>query len=93
MDEIYTARLNRVCEELNKKGLDQMLVSDPLSIRYLTGVWVQPYERLYALYVRTDGKHCFFLNNLFVIPEVDLEQVWMSDTDDCIGMVAEHIAK
>ena len=93
MEKMYTARLNRVCEELQKMGLDQMIVSDPLSIRYLTGVWVQPYERLYALYVRTDGKHCFFLNNLFVIPEVDLDQVWMSDTDDCIGMVAERIAK
>ena len=92
MEKMYTARLNRVCEELQKMGLDQMIVSDPLSIRYLTGVWVQPYERLYALYVRTDGKHCFFLNNLFVIPEVDLDKIWMSDTDDCIGIVASHIA-
>ena len=46
---------------LNKMGLTQMIVSDPLSIRYLTGVWVDPYERLYALYLRTDGKHRFFL--------------------------------
>ena len=92
MKEIYGVRLNRVCEELQKMGLSQMIVSDPLSIWYLTGVWVQPYERLYALYVRTDGKHCFFLNNLFVIPEVDLDKVWMSDTDDCTGIVASHIA-
>lgn len=93
MEEIYTARLNRVCKELEKEGLEQMIVSDPLSIRYLTGVWVQPYERLYALHVRTDGKHCFFLNNLFVIPDVDLDQVWMADTDDCIGIVASRIAE
>ena len=93
MEEIYTARLNRVCKELEKGGLEQMIVSDPLSIRYLTGVWVQPYERLYALHVRTDGKHCFFLNNLFVIPDVDLDQVWMADTDDCIGIVASRIAE
>ena len=92
MKEIYGVRLNRVCEELQKMGLSQMIVSDPLSIWYLTGVWVQPYERLYALYVRTDGKHCFFLNNLFVIPEVDLDKIWMSDTDDCTGIVASHIA-
>lgn len=96
MKEIYGVRLNRVCEELQKMGLEQMIVSDPLSIWYLTGVWVQPYERLYALYVRTDGKHCFFLNNLFVVPEVDLDKVWMSDTDDCTGIVAltsPHTAK
>ena len=42
MKEIYGVRLNRVCEELQKMGLSQMIVSDPLSIWYLTGVWVQP---------------------------------------------------
>lgn len=93
MEKIYSDRLARVCGELTKRNLTQMIVSDPLSIRYLTGVWVWPMERLYALYLRTDGKHCFFLNNLFVIPETDIEQVWMSDTDDCIGLVANHIAQ
>lgn len=93
MDKRYADRLGRVCEELEKQELAQMLVTDPLSIRYLTGVWVEPYERLYALYLRTDGRHCFFLNHLFVIPETDLEKKWMSDTDDCLGMVASHIAQ
>ncbi len=92
MEERYLSRLGRVCEEMKKKELSQMIVSDPLSIRYLTGVWVQPYERLYALYLRTDGKHCFFLNRLFVIPETDIDTLWYSDTDDCVGMIASHIA-
>ena len=60
-----------------------MIVSDPLSIGYLTGVWIEPYERLFAFYIRIDGKHIFFLNNLFVIPDIDVTKVWMSDTDDC----------
>lgn len=68
MEQMYITRLEHVCSRLTKMGLTQMIVSDPLSIRYLTGVWVDPYERLYALYLRTDGKHRFFLNNLFCCP-------------------------
>lgn len=66
MEQMYITRLEHVCSRLTKMGLTQMIVSDPLSIRYLTGVWVDPYERLYALYLRTDGKHRFFLNNLLL---------------------------
>jgi len=93
MNKRYSDRIARVCGELTKRNLTQMIVSDPMSIHYLTGIMVHPMERLYALYLRTDGKHCLFLNNLFVIPETDLEQLWMSDTDDCIGLIAQHIAK
>ena len=87
MNQLYTDRLARVCSRLREQGLTQMIVSDPLSIGYLTGVWIKPYERLFAFYIRTDGKHIFFLNNLFVIPDIDVTKVWMSDTDDCIGIV------
>ena len=66
MNQLYTDRLARVCSRLREHGLTQMIVSDPLSIGYLTGVWIEPYERLFAFYIRIDGKHIFFLNNLFV---------------------------
>ncbi len=66
MEQMYKTRREHVSSRLTKSGLTQMIVSDPLSIRYLTGVWVDPYERLYALYLRTDGKHRFFLNNLLL---------------------------
>ena len=83
MEQMYITRLEHVCSRLTKMGLTQMIVSDPLSIRYLTGVWVDPYERLYALYLRTDGKHRFFLNNLFVVPDIDIPKTWFSDTSQC----------
>ena len=57
-----------------------------------------PYRRMdralrtaFCFYIRIDGKHIFFLNNLFVIPDIDVTKVWMSDTDDCIGIVASHV--
>ncbi len=88
MEQMYITRLEHVCSRLTKMGLTQMIVSDPLSIRYLTGVWVDPYERLYALYLRTDGKHRFFLNNLFVVPNIDIPKTWFSDTDDGVAVIA-----
>ena len=88
MEQMYITRLEHVCSRLTKMGLTQMIVSDPLSIRYLTGVWVDPYERLYALYLRTDGKHRFFLNNLFVVPDIDIPKTWFSDTDDGVAIIA-----
>ncbi len=92
MNEIHASRIARVCARLEENQITQMIVSDPLTIRYLTGIWVQPMERLYALYLRTDGKHCMFLNKLFSIPATDLEQLWFSDTDDGIGVIAKYIA-
>ena len=67
---------------MEQMGLEQMIVSDPDSIWYLTGYYVFPLERLFALYLRRDGKHKLFLNPLFPVPEVPYEQVWFSDTDD-----------
>ena len=52
-----------VLSELSKVGIPQMIVSSPSSIRYLTGVDVQPMERLYALILRTDGQHALILKS------------------------------
>ena len=50
-------RIDRVLKKMEDKGLSQLLVSDPLSIRFLTGIMVNPGERLYALLLRANGKH------------------------------------
>ena len=91
MENIHQKRLKRLSEALKEAGLTQMIVSDPLSIWYFTGVDVQPGERLYALYVRTDGSCRLILNRLFTVPDTGLEEVWMTDTDDCIGILAKEV--
>lgn len=85
-------RVKRVLQELAQMKLSQMLLVDPMSIYYLTGVYVAPFERFYGLYLRADGKHVFFLNKLFVVPEdVGIEKVWYSDTDAVTDMVATYL--
>ncbi|MBO6163893.1 MAG: aminopeptidase P family protein [Lachnospiraceae bacterium] len=84
-------RIDRVLAKMEEKNLTQMIVCDPMSIRYLTGIWVQPFERLYALLLKADGKHTFFLNHLFYIPKTPFIEVWYSDMDDYIGMIADAV--
>lgn len=82
-------RVKRVLDALKEMGLSQMLIVDPMSIYYLTGVYIAPFERFYALYLRADGKHVYFLNKLFTVPEeVGVEKVWYDDTDPAAEIVA-----
>ena len=86
------SRVERIMAELEKSGVSQMLIVDPMSIYYLTGVWNAPFERFYGLLLRKEGGHIFFLNNLFSIPqEVGAEKVWYSDTDPVMDIVARYI--
>ena len=84
-------RIERVLSQMTARGLSQMIVSDPKSIWYLTGVDVEPYERLFAFLIREDGRHAFFLNRLYNVRDTGVEEVWFSDTDDAIGMMAEKV--
>ena len=85
------SRIRRVLEKMKDMGLEQMMVSDPKSIWYLTGVDVEPYERLFAFLVKADGKHVFFLNRLYNVADTGFEECWFSDTDDSVGMMAEKV--
>ena len=43
------ARANRILAALKEQGVDQMLITDPMSICYLTGISMAPIERFYSL--------------------------------------------
>ena len=75
-------RISRVLSKMEEKGLTQLIVSDPLSIRFLTGIMVNPGERLYALILRTSGKHTMLLNYLYFVKDTGFEEVWFSDMED-----------
>ena len=48
-------RLERVIRGMEAMGLEQIIVSAPASVFYLTGTWVRPGERMLALYVHKSG--------------------------------------
>lgn len=85
-------KINRVIDEMNKRGIDHLIISDPSSIDYLIGYNNHPGERMYVLLLRNNGKHTLFLNNLFYLDQkLDLEIVWYNDTDNYIDVLAQYL--
>ena len=89
---MHIERANRILRSLDGLGARQMLITDPMSIYYLTDVYVQPFERFFGLLLRVDGNHVLFLNKLFFVPQdVGIEKVWYSDTDPVEDIVAKYL--
>jgi Xaa-Pro dipeptidase len=84
-------RIQRVLNKMQTAGLSQLIVSDPLSIGYLTGEYIHPGERMLALLLKTDGAHRFFVNALFPAPDCGIPVVRFSDTDDGPAFVAAEL--
>ena len=93
MKELYAARIARVLENLQAQGLEQMIVSDPTTIFYLTGVRIQPGERMLALLLRVDGAHRFFVNALFGRPEAGLPLEILHDGEDAPARLLPFVEK
>ena len=43
-------RKKRIIANMKQEGLSQLIVSSTASIYYLTGLWIEPHERMIALY-------------------------------------------
>jgi len=78
---------------MKTRNLDALIISDPQSIRYLSGIWNEPYERLYVLYLTQDGTGRLFVNKLFNIPHTAYTEYWFTDSDDGVSILAENTAR
>lgn len=85
----YAARLARVQERLAQMGLAQMLVSDPMSICWLTGFYVDPGERFHGLVIRADAEPVLVVNDLFPTPAgIAVATRGYRDENDPLAIVA-----
>jgi len=86
------SRINRVIANMQQKGLSQILVTSPPSVYYLTGVWIEPGERMLALLIRDDGTVTLYGNKLFALNGVvQAPLVEYDDIDDCVAILADGI--
>lgn len=85
-------RLSTIRHLMEKYQVDQMIISDPSTIFYLTGTWFSPGERLLALLVNQSGD-CLLINNELFPITIDLGMPirWVKDTDDQVSILADLI--
>lgn len=85
-------RLERVLGKMDTMGLEQMVVTDAISILYLTDIWVDSGERLVALYINKRGNNRLIMNNMFTLPEnPGVEVIRYSDTDPYLDILGDCI--
>ncbi len=85
-------RLERVIGLMQKKNLRQILVTATPSVYYLTGAWVEPFERMLVLYLRDDGTVKLFGNELFCLkPQKGVELILHRDGENPIKALADAL--
>ena len=86
-----TGRLEKVKKQMAEYGYETLIISDPVSIYYITGLLVHPGERMLALLMEKD-RTMLFINKLFPVKAAEgLELVWYSDSEDPAAILASHI--
>ena len=87
---MYEQRIKTVRHLLGEMGLTQTIVSDPRSIQYLTGAYVEPGERFLALAIVEGKAPILFLNRLFTAPKsLPCEVFSFDDVDNPLPEVAK----
>ena len=89
---MHQKRLEHVIENMRQKHLSQIIVSSTASIYYLTGIWIDPFERLLALYVRENGEAVLFANEIFgLTPQSGMQLLTHSDCDNPVAQLAQTV--
>lgn len=85
-------RLSLVKSLLAQHGADQIIISDPSTIFYLTGKWFSPGERLLVLLISRSGDDLLINNELFPLTEdLGVPVVLYKDTDPYVQIVSDHL--
>ncbi len=84
-------RFDRVLAEMEKKGVEQLLITDKYAIYYMLGKMFEPGERMLVLYVNKDGVAKLAINELFPVDEdLGVELVWYNDVNDGVEVLSKH---
>ena len=84
-----TEALGKLIVNMEKLCLKQLIITAPMSIKYLTGRFINPGERLVALKVDVDGSCRLIANRLFAQKPLEgAELIEYDDTDDTGKLLA-----
>lgn len=86
-------RIQNVITQLKHHQIEQMIVTSPASLFYLTGHWVHPGERFLALYLNVAGEVVYFANELFYLSDaVNCPVVRYHDSQNPIELLLKHLS-
>ena len=86
------AKLLCIIGKMSEEKIHQIIISAPAVIYYLTGVSIQPGERMLVLVLRVDGNHRFFINDLFrQTRDLGVPITYYNDTEDGVALVAKAL--
>ncbi|MDO4356106.1 MAG: aminopeptidase P family protein [Clostridia bacterium] len=84
-----TERIARVIARMKDENLSQILVTSPNSVYYLTGMYIEPGERMLALLIKDNGDVTLFANRLFALTHTSTAPlVEYDDTEDSVAILA-----
>jgi Xaa-Pro dipeptidase len=87
-------RVTAVKNAMSAEGLTQMVVTDPISIFYLTGVMMEPWERLFALYLSVKGEDSLVINTLYTLDgDIGMRKLWFSDVQDGVAILSSCVQR
>lgn len=90
--QLHQQRLARVLANMKEAGLSQIIVSSAPSLYYLTGLYLEPMERLLALYLDADGQAVLFGNEIFGLgSQPDLPLITHKDSDNPVKDLAQKL--
>lgn len=85
-------RLEQVLAYMKEENLPQMIVTSTASVYYLSGLWVEPMERMLALLVEDTGKMTLFGNAMFGLPEESAVPIVLHrDGEDAVAQLAKAL--
>ncbi len=83
--------IDKLYEKLKTEEFDTLLITDRNAIDYLTGIDIDPGERMYILVIK-DGRAKLFLSKLFNVDgNKYVEPIYFLDTDDYVGILRDEI--
>ena len=83
-------RIRRIVQGMKERGMDHLLISDPVAIFYLLGRKIAPGERMLVLYLHAKGAAKLVINELFPQEgDVGADLIWYNDVDDGVAILAD----
>lgn len=85
-------RISNIVRNMRKVALDNIIISDPSTIFYLSGRFLMGGSRMLIMLINKDGAYNFFMNSLQNdYADISKNIIWYSDSDNPIDVLSREL--